>query len=145
MLSLDHFLARIEKARGTLGATQRWTGALPEGDDTPAAIAAMVGYAPPAGALRLISRDAAALTLSFVAANALGSRTYNRPRDGLASLARSAFTDLSQGAKYYSNGDWAEAWRTPRFEFKAISGRRFDGGVIGWDAHKAFIFWVEED
>ena len=145
MLSLDQFLGRIEKARGTLGATRRWSGALPEGDDTPAAIAAMAGYTPAAGALRPITRDAAALTLSFIAANALGSKAYNRPRDPLASLARSAFTDLSQGAKYYSNGDWAEAWRTPRFRFDGISGRRFDGGVLGWDAHKAFIFWVEED
>jgi hypothetical protein len=145
MLSLDHFLERIEKARGTLGTTRRWSGAMPEGDDTAAAVAAMVGYAPAVGALRPISRDAAALTLSFVAANALGSKTYNRPRDGLASLARSAFTDLSQGAKYYSNGDWAEAWRTPRFSFEPISGHRFDAGVIGWDAHKAFLFWVEED
>ena len=34
MLSLDHFLARIEKARGTLGTTRRWSGPMPEGDDT---------------------------------------------------------------------------------------------------------------
>ena len=145
MLSLDHFLGRIEKARGTLGVTHRWVGPTPEREDVLGALARMADYTPPEGALHLISRDAAAGALSFIAANSLAAPAWNRPRDGLATLARSAFSDLAHGAKFYSNGDWHEAWRTPRFKFQNLSAHRFDAGVLGWDAHKAFVFWVEED
>lgn len=147
MLSLDQLLERLEKVRGGVGRTRRWVGDVPEARRTTvaAAVAREVGYAPPEGALLPISRVQAGLGLSFLGASELASTSPNRPREGLVTLARQAFSDLAGGAEFFSNGDWGEAWRTPRFAFRNISDSRIDGGVLGYDAHKAFIFWVEED
>jgi hypothetical protein len=147
MLTLDELLGRLERARGGMGKTHCWVGPTPEvrfKTMLPAAVAAKVGYAPPEGALQPLESRAAALALSFLAANSLASASPSRPRDGLVQLARQAFMDLSTNAEFFSNGDWGEAWRKTTFGFRAISGRPYDGGVIGFDAYTAFIFWVEE-
>ncbi len=147
MLSLGELLERLEKARGGVGVTRRWVGPTPEVQRRtmmPAAIAAKVGYSAPEGALQPIENRAAALGLSFLAANSLASPSPSRPRDGIVQLARQAFMDLSTNAEFYSNGDWGEAWRKTTFAYKRITERPYDGGVIGFDAYTAFIFWVEE-
>ena len=144
--ALDDLLGRLEKARGGMGTARWWSGAKPgvDRDMVPPAIARHVGYLIPKGALEPVSRSAAALSLAFLGANSLASSSYNRPRDPLVALVRSAFSDLSKGAEFQSNGDWGEAWRTPSFRFRGITDRPFDGGVLGFDAYRAFIFWVEE-
>ena len=145
-LALDELLGRLEKARGGVGAARWWSGPTPGVDRSmvPAAVAGQVGYTLPDGVLEPVSRSAAALSLAFFATNTLSSGSYNRPRDPLVALVRSAFSDLSKGAEFQSNGDWGEAWRTPSFRFRGLTDRPFDGGVIGFDAYRAFIFWVEE-
>jgi len=147
MLTLDELLGRLERARGGVGTTRCWVGPTPEARFRymlPAAVAAQVGYTPPEGALQPFEVRSAALALSFLATNSLASPSPSRPRDALVQIARQAFMDLSTNAEFFSNGDWGEAWRKTTFGFRAISGRPFDGGVIGFDAYTAFIFWVEE-
>ena len=145
-LPLDQLLARLEKARGGAGVTRWWTGPRPDRDreQLPAAIARQVDYTVPEGALEPVSRSAAALSLAFFATNTLRQGSWNRPRDPLVAVVRAAFQDLSKGAEFYANGDWGEAWRTPSFRFRGVTDRECDGGVLGFDAYKAFIFWVEE-
>ena len=145
-LPLDQLLARLEKARGGAGVTRWWVGTRPDRDreQLPAAIARHIDYTVPEGALEPVSRSAAALSLAFFATNTLRQDSWNRPRDPLVALVRSAFSDLSKGAEFQSNGDWGEAWRTPSFRFRGITDQPFDGGVLGFDAYRAFIFWVEE-
>ena len=145
-LSLEDLLARLEKARGGAGVTRWWVGTRPDRDreQVPAAIAAEVGLTVPDGKLESMSRSAAALSLAFFATNTLASQSWNRPRDPLVALVRAAFSDLSRGAEFHANGDWGEAWRTPSFRFRGVTDRPFDGGVLGYDAYRAFIFWVEE-
>ena len=147
MLALDELLPRLEKARGGVGRTRCWVGPTPDARRTgmAAAIATQVGYTPPEEALQLMERSKAALALSFLAANQLAGPSPSRPREGLVTVIRQAFADLAVGAQFYSNGDWGEAWRTPRFSAQNISQARIDGGVLGHDAYRAFIFWVEED
>ena len=145
-LSLEDLLGRLEKARGGVGVTRWWIGTRPDRDraQVPAAIAQEIGLAIPEGALEPMSRSAAALSLAFFATNTLGAGSWNRPRDPLVAMVRAAFTDLSRGAEFHANGDWGESWRTPSFRFRAVTDRPFDGGVLGYDAYRAFIFWVEE-
>ncbi len=147
MLSLGELLERLEKARGGVGRTRHWVGPTPDArrSGVAEAIATEAGYTPPEGALQALDRTKAALALSFLASNELASASPNRPREGLTGVIRQAFSDLAVGAHFYSNGDWGEAWRTPRFSARNISESRLDGGVLGHDAYRAFIFWVEED
>ena len=147
MLTLNELLERLEKARGGVGRTKYWVGSTPDARRTgmATAIAAQVGYNPPDGAMMQMERPKAALALSFLAANELGGPSPSRPREGLVAVLRQAFSDLAVGAEFYSNGDWGEAWRTPRFSATNISQAKIDGGVLGYDAYRAFIFWVEED
>jgi hypothetical protein len=146
MITLEQLLGRLDKARGGVGTTRWWLGPTPTMDRgmLPAAIAREVDLSLPDGALHTVSRSAAALSLSFFGTNTLSSNAYNRPRDPLTTLVRSAFSDLSKGAEFHSNGDWGEAWRTPGFSFRRLTEAAVDGGVIGFDAYRAFIFWVEE-
>ena len=145
-MDLSALLERLERARGGVGVTRRWVGPRPEGEreEVPALVAAQSGYTVGNDAFERIDNQAAALTLSFLGVNVLASPSPNRPRDELVKLARQAFHDLSGHAHFYSNGDWAEAWRKPGINFRKVSGAPYEAGLIGFDAHKAFIFWVEE-
>ena len=145
-MTLEALLGRLEKARGGVGVTRWWVGTTPDRDrdHVPAAIARAVDYDIREGALEPISRTAAAPSLASFATNPLASPSWNRPRDPLVALVRAAFSDLSKGAEFYANGDWGEAWRIPSFRFRGVTDKACDGGVLGFDAYKAFIFWVEE-
>lgn len=159
MQRLTALLQRFAKPRR--GPTARyWIGATPQVHRKliPYVIAAELGYETPEtsrraqdelmkprGALKLIDRKAAALTLAFAAADPIAYSGRTPPRAGIAELASEAFQDLQPDAEFYSNGDWPNYWRSSAFGFSGISDATFDAGVIGFDNETAFIFWMEDE
>ena len=126
-----------------------WTGERPEGriGQLPRLIAGRVGYptaaADPfaAGGLVPLDRAQAAHVLAVVGTTSLpyGDR---RPRTSALREAVDALGWLTDDAVFIGNGLWPTG---DAFGWQSMTAATFDGGVIGWDAARAFIFWVEEE
>ena len=130
------------------GGARFWAGDRPEGrvGQMPRIIAAKLGY-PTAlvdpfdhGGLVDLTWAQAAHVLAVAGTVGLA---YHRwiPREGALKEARKALKDMGHDAVFLSNGLWSEGANS----WNPMSSATFDCGLIGFDAEKAFIFWVEEE
>lgn len=125
-----------------------WLGERPEGriGALPRIIAAKVGY--PTASDNPFDHDGLEALCLTEAAHVLAvagttSLAYGRPvpRVGWLARSRAALKELERDAAFFSNGLWNDgvnAW-------SSLSSATFDCGLIGFDAQRAFIFWVEEE
>jgi hypothetical protein len=130
-------------------AARWWVGERPVGrDGAPGrSIASRLGY--PTGDLdpfatdRMVrlTRDQAAHVLAVAGTLSLVMDTY-APGQGRLEEARAALAGLKADATFLSNGYWGLNGDTG---WIPLTKATFDSGVIGYDAARAFIFWVEEE
>ncbi|RDE07350.1 hypothetical protein [Sphingomonas aracearum] len=128
-----------------------WIGPAPSGDALARArsVAAQLRYPSarqigpghdPVATLVSLNREEAARALA-VAAGSLAYGDY-RPDPAVHALATVALAPFGNDATFLSNGHWDER---RGIEWTPLSDATFDAGVIGWDARRAFILWVEEE
>jgi hypothetical protein len=145
MTSLEALFAKL--ARRT--AARWWIGARPDVRDGKVArtIAYRLGY--PDGpvdpflndGMTRLERRAAAFVIARAGTRGL-AHPSKAPSAGSVNEAFGALAELSDDAVFLSNGNWHEGGSTG---WSPISTATFDGGVIGYDRSRAFIFWVEEE
>ena len=126
-----------------------WVGQTPRvsADAVAAAIAAQVGY--PTFSDNLLSHDYLVKLDRAQAAHVLAvagrtSLAYGKRDPARAQVERAAgaLDTLSAEALFWSNGLWDVH---DQFGWNPLTTATFDCGLIGRDAQRAFIFWVEEE
>lgn len=152
-------LVAIYRDRGAFEGFRSWTGPQPYADQgfEPHAIARRIGYPAAFGAdafVELDADEAAALARFFVG----GDMVYATRRPVSASTAgdiERAISALGPEARYVSNARWhrpppphpvvVDGWAASSMAMRPLSKAAFDGGLIGFNGHAAFIFWVEQE
>jgi hypothetical protein len=142
-------LTQLLNRYGRRGGSRHWIGPRPAVRDGQliASILQKVGYPESkefvaGSSLISLSRKQAARTLSFVATRSLVWHVGGEPPEANVKDVLEALKDLEDTAAFFSNGAWAPPGLP---SWSPVSNATFDGGVLGYDATHAFIFWVEEE
>ena len=145
MNDLEKLLARFARRKNA----RWWVGERPEGRDgqMPQIIANRIDYPTSKhdpfeyGGLIAIDRNQAAHVLAVAGTTSLAYGNYS-PSKGRSEEAREALRELKGDAIFLSNGLWGAGGT---IGWNPLTDATFDCGVMGYDAARAFIFWVEEE